>query len=163
MTQCSGKFRKIKFMGEDIYLMNGNTVIMKKLLICFMTVLSFVLLGGCDVNEMSSLKEISKPYVGTFVCEELLYGEVNRLPLFEVCRLTLRADETFELYMKTQTGEQASYVGEYRCEKDLRHICFDVSVRSHKVSRSFAYESGKIIVEENIGGRLLFARFVLFG
>ena len=61
-----------------------NTIGMKKLLpaLFFLLFLPPVL-TGCSVSDMSSLTELSRPYVGEYACEELRLGEEDMLCRFE--------------------------------------------------------------------------------
>ena len=47
------------------------------------------LLCGCSVSEMSTLRELSRPYTGEYACETLTYAGRDLLEGYEYIRLTL--------------------------------------------------------------------------
>lgn len=133
---------------------------MRKVLCYLAVALSLVLFVGCDVDDMSSLDEISKPYVGEFTLETLRFGEKDLSDGFESCRLTLRADGAFSINLVEEDGRENSYSGTYRFDRDVGAVTFSLPVGMKEISRTYRYEEGAIVVCENVGGRLLFARFV---
>ena len=48
---------------------------MRKVFACFAPLfLAAALLCGCSVSEMSTLRELSRPYTGEYACETLTYA-----------------------------------------------------------------------------------------
>ena len=46
-------------------------------------------LSSCQPEKMSTLADVSKPYLGVYDCEKLQLGELNVLKDFEYLRISL--------------------------------------------------------------------------
>lgn len=135
---------------------NAHTLGMRNLLFILFALFCLFPLAACDVNEMSSLEEISKPYTGEYQCEKLLYGAKDYTDLYEI-KLTLEADGSFRLSYRDGHGGEGGYQGQYVYEENI--IVFTSKNGAKSVSRGFLYENGIISIELPIGGKLLHAEF----
>lgn len=112
-------------------------------------------LSACDVDEMTTLAEVSRPYVGEYRCERLLLGGEDMLPRFEICRLELAYGGEFTLFYRTREGLEGEYGGYYSFSPDQSSVVFS----ARGMEREFPVVSGSIVIELNLGGRLLLAVF----
>ncbi len=119
--------------------------------------LSLLLLTGCDVKEMSSLKEISKPYTGEYRCETLLLGSTNLLQQYKYIKLNLKPDGDFLLSYRDTADREGEYGGEYTFKGDS--VSFTAKNGLLDETRSFPYEKGKIYIQLPFSGKLLIAEF----
>ncbi len=117
-------------------------------------------LSACDVSEMTTLAEISRPYAGVYVCEELTLGGKDMLPYFDSIELELGYDGTFTLSYATPFSD-GEYSGGYEVSPDGDEIRLLVPSRGRDLPRTFSFEGGALAIEHNLGGRLLFAKFAL--
>ena len=62
---------------------------------------------------MSSLTDLSRPYVGEYICEELRFGEEDLLGGFEYVRLTLGPDGDAQLTWRTVDGGEGATALQY--------------------------------------------------
>lgn len=129
---------------------------MRNLLFILFAIFCLFPLAACDVNEMSSLIEISKPYAGEYQCEKLIYGDKDYTDLYEI-KLTLKADGSFQLAYQDEHGREGGYQGNYAYEENM--ITFTSKNGAKSVSRGFLYKDGVLSIELPIGGKLLHAEF----
>lgn len=135
---------------------------MRKVIVLFGLVMSSLFaLTGCDVSQMSSLPELSKPYTGFYECETLSYGGEDALTKFESVMLELDYSGKFQLSYRTENGNTGKYGGTYSMDLEAEEITFSAHAGLRSVSRSFAYRDGTILVEMPINGKLLYAVFKL--
>ena len=123
--------------------------------------LCLIALAACDVNEMSSLPELSKPFVGVYACEKLTLGDKDMLSKFEKISLELEYDGTFELSYLGIDGAEGSYGGKYSVSPDNNAITMSMNTGARSVSRTFRIEKGVILIDGNVLGKLLYAEFRL--
>lgn len=133
-----------------------NTIGMKKLLpaLFFLLFLPPVL-TGCSVSDMSSLTELSRPYVGEYTCEELRLGEEDMLDRFEYVRLTLGPDGDAQLTWRTMEGGE----GETLLHYEMHEGSITLSKAGRMGAYTFPVEQGAIVITHNIIGRMLYAKF----
>ena len=114
-------------------------------------------LPACEgsVYEMSSLTELSRPYVGEYACEELRLGEEDMLDRFEYVRLTLGPDGDAQLTWRTMEGGEGATLLYY----EMREGSITLSQAGRMGAHTFPVEQGAIVITHNIIGRMLYAKF----
>ena len=132
---------------------------MRKLLLFASLCASLLLLGGCDVTEMGSLPELSKPYVGVYKCETLSLGGEDVLNKFEDIQLELEYGGDFSLSFQTLEGMEGEYEGEYEVSVEDEEIKLSVTSGGAEKQFYFRMEKGEILLDYNLGGKLLHASF----
>ena len=132
-----------------------NTIGMKKLLPALFFLLFPPVLTGCSVSDMSSLTELSRPYVGEYTCEELRLGEEDMLDRFEYVRLTLGPDGDAQLTWRTMEGGEGATLLYYK----MREGSITLSKAGRMGAYTFPVEQGAIVITHNIIGRMLYAKF----
>ena len=118
-------------------------------------------LCGCDVREMSTLPELSKPYTGVYECTQLSLGGEDTLGRFEYVRLELKGDETFALTYRTAEGGEGGMEGEYKMDVERGEVILTKKTLVRAVSYVFAVENGAIRGDMNLNGQLLHAEFMM--
>ena len=132
---------------------------MRKILLLASACLSLFLLGGCDVSEMGSLPELSKPYVGVYECEKLTLGGEEMLEKFEKIQLELEYKGDFTLSYLTLEGMEGEYEGEYEVSVDDEEIKLAMTSAGEEKQFYLRMEKGEILFDYNLGGKLLHASF----
>lgn len=130
---------------------------MRKIICAFLPALFPLLLTGCNVKEMSSLRDVSKPYVGEYQCEKLTLGGNDMLGRFEYVRLNLEYDGKFTLSYCGENGSKGKFGGEYDFGEN--GVTFTADYGQIYESRTFPYEKGVLYIEYPFGGTLLHAEF----
>ena len=132
---------------------------MKKLFLLAFVCFSLFLLGGCDVSEMGSLPDLSKPYVGVYQCEKLTLGGEEMLEKFEKIQLELEYKGDFLLSFQTLEGLEGEYEGEYEVSIEDEEIKLSMTSAGAEKYFFFRMEKGEILFDYNLGGKLLHASF----
>lgn len=130
---------------------------MRKSICAAITALCVLFFTGCDVNDMSSLREISRPYVGEYNCEILTLGGEEMLHHFKYVKLNLSYKGEFTLSYCDKGGMKGEYAGTYSLGED--GITFTSQNGTVRESRTFPYEKGVISVQIALGEKLLLAEF----
>ena len=132
---------------------------MRKILLCASVCFSLLLLGGCNVSEMGSLPELSKPYVCVYECEDLSLGGEEMLDKFEKIQLELEYKGDFTLSFLTLEGMEGEYEGEYEVSVEDEELKLSMTSAGAEKSFYFRMEKGEILLDYNLGGKLLHASF----
>ena len=114
-------------------------------------------LTGCDVQKMSSLRDISKPYAAEYHCKKLQIGGEDMLDRFETVKLNLRYDGKFSLTFTDTDDHTASYDGAYTFDENGVTLIKKVGAREE--AHTFPYEKGVIYIDFPLGEKLLLAEF----
>lgn len=129
---------------------------MKKIL-CIFALCCTLIFSGCKVEEMSTLRDISRPYAGEYKCRKLTLGGQDLLGRFDYLKLNLNYFGKFRLtYAEVSAGE-GEYSGTYEAREE--EIAFCASAGGEKKRYVFPYESGTVRVELLLGEKLLYAEF----
>lgn len=129
-------------------------------ILCTAALACCLLLSGCNVNEMSSLRDLSRPYAGELKCAKLQLGNEDFLSEFEFVKLKLGYFGDFRLFYKTALGEEGEYTGAYRVKED-ETIEFSVNSGGEEKKFFFPYRNGTVTVALPMGEKLLLAEFSL--
>lgn len=120
---------------------------------------SLTVFTGCDLNSMTTLSEISRPYVGEYECKTLRLGAEDMTVRFESVKLNLKYDGEFILSYKGKSANKGEWSGRYRVSPDGDEITLSVKESARTVERTFPIDKGTIIVDWNFAGKLLHAEF----
>lgn len=116
-------------------------------------------LTACDVQKMSTLQDISKPYAAEYKCKKLQMGGKDLLEDYEYLKLDLKNGGKFRCFYLDKQGNEGEYTGKYRVSKEEGSITFYSDVNGEETSYTFPYEKGKVSVEYLFGDRLLYGEF----
>ena len=90
---------------------------MRKVFACLAPLLlAATILCGCSVSEMSTLRELSRPYTGEYECEKLTYAGRDLLGDYEYIRLTLEYGDEAALRWKDHAGGEGGFALSYEAE-----------------------------------------------
>lgn len=116
--------------------------------------LSFaLLLTGCDVDEMSTLKDLSRPYVGEYRCKRLELGGEDVLKEYKAVKLDLGQDGSYRLFYRRADGGTGEHSGTYSMKEER------IRLTSAGSSYEFPYQNGAVRIESLFAGKLLYAEF----
>lgn len=116
-------------------------------------------LSGCNVSEMSTLSDLSKPYVGLYECEQIQLGSKDMTERFEYIRLELTYGGDFELTYRSREGNEGGYGGTYSVDTAAHKITLTANAGFVRRSFTFPMENGKIYADHTVQGKLLHAVF----
>lgn len=113
-----------------------------------------LLLGNA---KQSDLKEISKPYAGTYACKEMKYGERDLSEYISAAMLELKNDGTYVLSVEMKNGKTRKSAGDYEVNGET--IAFIDKTKKHAPRRVFSRRNDEIEVVTMLHGKTLFFLF----
>ncbi len=128
-----------------------------KFFVLFTLLFSVCTLSACDVERMTTLPELSRPYMGVYECEILRLGERELSADFEYLRIELYADGNFRLHYRTKGGEEGGFEGEFEADPTRKEITFRLP--KEEKSRTYPMREGAIFIDEMFLGKPLHAEF----
>lgn len=111
-------------------------------------------LTGCDVEKMSSLKDISRPYAAEYKCKKLQLGGEDLLGGFDYVKLRLGYGGDYTLFYAGEEGE-GEQSGTYELSSDEGKITMHGGGKTY----IFPYEKGTVRIQLQFQDRLLLAEF----
>lgn len=133
--------------------------ILKSIPVLFFLLCVAMTLCSCEVAEMGTLPELSKPYLGVYRCESISLGGEDMTEKFQSIELELGYNGSFSLSYKDERGRKGEYHGSY--ETDGEEITFTALRGIKNTSFTFPMEKGKIYVDYPLGPKLLHAVFAM--
>ena len=113
-----------------------------------------------DVASLGGLKDISKPYLGTYECEEIFLGGEDRSGDFEYLRIELSDGGKMMLYYREKSGKKGEAEGKYTYDREAKTITLYTDFMGRELKRSFPLEGGEIDISARYGGKTLVMKFV---
>ena len=106
----------------------------------------------------STLKDVTKPYLGEYECKSATLGETEYVDDFSFIRLELKQNGEFTLYYSHKNGKNGEESGSYLYDKNEKTITLtygEVGV----LKRKFPLKNGEIYVTLPIGSQTLSMKF----
>lgn len=122
---------------------------------CACALLCALLATGCAVDEMTTLKEVSRPYVGEYRCKRLLLGGEDRTEEYDLV-LSLGYHGELSLRARNGTGEH-TLMGNYELDGEAGALLVTPSGGERKLL--LPYREGVVSLGYVLGGKLLYAEF----
>lgn len=130
---------------------------MWKLFLTLGLIFSVCSMAGCDVQKMSTLSELSRPYAGVYTCESVRLG--GQVISDSELSLELAYGGDFTLTYRTPNGEFDAWNGKYTVDEAAEEITMSATRGSETFSRTYRFEDGVIYIDENFLGRRFIAEF----
>jgi len=106
----------------------------------------------------STLKDITKPYLGEYECKSAVLGKKDLLKNFSNIILTLREDNTFLLRYQEKKGKPREETGRYHYDAEKKCVRFFFDGK-RGFERDFPLENGDLNVALKMGAWTLSLRF----
>ena len=107
--------------------------------------------------KKSDLKEISKPYAGTYECKKMQYGDRDLKEYVKGATLELKNDGTYVLTVELKNGKTRQSKGAY--EVDGETIAFVDKTKKNAPRRVFSRKNDEIEVIATLHGKTLYFLF----
>lgn len=111
------------------------------------------------VSQMSSLEELSLPHLGYYTCEEITLGGKEITADFSLLRIELKRDGKMLLCMRDALGRECTQEFSYEYTQGEEELLIRAQVGERTVERKLRFEDGAILFIENLGGKVLIAKF----
>lgn len=112
-----------------------------------------------NLMNMSSLEDVSKPYVGVYECKYIMFGGENLLDKFDYVKFELLRNGVYKIEFKDKNNVKGVYRGHYEYDNSNNFITIDENVFGHKIKKSFTAEKGCVEVNVQYGDKLLAVKF----
>lgn len=104
------------------------------------------------------MKEITKPYLGEYECENATFSGRDLLTEFSYIRLELKEDGTFLLHGKTKTGKTHKEQGVYTYDAEREELCLSLG-KDGELKRNLPLKNGAFCIDVSFGGKSLHMQF----
>ena len=111
------------------------------------------------VSQMSTLEELSMPYLGQYTCEEITIGGKEITGDFTLLRIELKRDGRMFLCVRDAFGKEQTQEFSYDYSVRDSEITIRATVGNRTTERKLRFEDGTILFIENLGGKALIAKF----
>lgn len=112
-----------------------------------------------NLMSMSSLEDVSKPYVGVYECKYIMFGDENLLDKFNYVKFELLLNGVYKIEFKDKHNVKGVYRGHYEYDTANNLITIDENVFGNRIKKSFIAEKGAIDVTVQYGDKLLAIKF----
>lgn len=112
-----------------------------------------------DANELTTLPEISKPYVGVYECEELYFGGEEWLGRFDFLELSLERYGEYVLRFREKGGRSGETKGKYSYSIADSTLTLEANVFGETKRRTFSVEKGVVGLTFPLGEKVFLAKF----
>ncbi len=132
----------------------------KKNLGVALSALFLVVLSGCSVAQLTSLRAFSQPWIGVYECTEAYYGEENVFSYVREILLTLEADDRFTVQIMPRLGTTIRGAGNYEYSEETGTITFWISSGGQTRRCSTVMQDGEFLLSHSFGEKTMRLRFV---
>ena len=122
----------------------------------FASLCSCILCSSCKIGD--TLPEITKPYLGEYECNQVIFNHKEYLKEFDYVRLTLNPDDTFTLAYKKKGENKHEETGNYVYEQDKQELVLSSSYLAG-YQRRVPLKDGIITLSISFGGNEFMAQF----
>lgn len=121
----------------------------------------FVPLMALALNAMAltGLKDVARPYLGTYECKYVMLGDENLLDGMEYINFELLPKSIFKIEFKDKNGVKGLYRGHYTFDENEGTITINENIFGKKVNKTFCAEDGTIQVNLIFGSTPLSIKF----
>lgn len=108
---------------------------------------------------MTGLKDIARPYLGTYECKYARLGEEDLLDTLDYIRFELLPKDIFKIEFRDKNGVKGLYRGHYTFSEKNGEITINENIFGKKVKKTFSAENGAIQVNLKFGDVPLSIKF----
>ncbi len=111
----------------------------------------------------NSLTEITRPYLGVYQCQQLLFDGKDILDSFDYIKIELKSDGEMVAFYKDKHGKCGDVVTKYEYDERTQLLTVTAEVGSKKIKRSFPLKNGELYVHIHYETKTLTMKFVQNG
>ena len=112
-----------------------------------------------DVSSLGELKDVSRPYLGTYECERIFLGEEEKTDRFEYVRIELQPEGKMKLLYQEKQGKKGEAEARYSYDTQKNLLTVYVDIAGFEQKKTFPVENGVLELSVRYGGRMLMMRF----
>lgn len=108
---------------------------------------------------LTGLKDVSRPYLGTYECKYVMLGDKNLLDDMDYINFALLPKNIFKIEFRDKKGVKGLYRGHYTFSEKDGEITINENIFGKRVSKTFSAENGVIQVNLIFGDSPLSIKF----
>jgi len=112
-----------------------------------------------NVMAFTGLKDIARPYLGTYECKYARLGERDLLEELDYITFALTPKNIFKIEFRDKNGVKGLYRGHYSFSEKDKTITINENIFGKKVTKTFIAERGTIQVNLKFGDEPLAIKF----
>lgn len=136
---------------------------MKKKISVLFAVAALLCLFLCafEIDKNSSLKDLTHPYINTYVCTEATLGDEDLLEQYEYFTITFLDTEHLEISFKKKGGKKHIYQCPYVYDKKSGEFSAEIGILGFKFRQSAKIKQGKFLISMPILSKQLTMKFAV--
>jgi hypothetical protein len=112
--------------------------------------LIFMFCCAFKIDENSSLKDFTHPYINTYECTYAMFGGDNLLDDFDYFKITLLNKKELEVSFKKQDEAKKSFTCPYEYDKKSGELTAEIGILGYKYRQKVIIKEGKFTISFNI-------------
>lgn len=113
-----------------------------------------------NVSSLGGLKDITKPYLGAYECEQIYFGNEDQTDRFDYVRMELEPEGEAKLLYKEKNGRKGEIEAKYTYDTESDTLTIIADFMGAEKKKSFPVKKGTIDVSVRYGGKILMMKFV---
>lgn len=113
-----------------------------------------------NVSALGGLQDIAKPYLGTYECEKIFFGNEDATDRFDYIRIELMSEGEMKLLYKEKEGKRGEAKAEYSYDVEKNVLTITADVMGQEKKKSVPVEKGAFDLSVRYGGKMLLMKFV---
>ena len=121
---------------------------MKIKTLCAGLLAMIVLLFACafTIDENSSIKELTHPYMNTYECTRATLGDADLLEEYEYFRIIIGENEKLEVLMKKKGEQEQSFASTYKFDEHTRELTAEIGILGFAYRQKTIIRNGKFVI-----------------
>ena len=110
-----------------------------------------------------NLTEITRPYLGVYECEQLLFDGKDLLDDFKYIKIELKSDGEMLVHFSDKQGKKSSVSARYEYDEQVELLTVSTQMGTKTIKRSFPLKNGELYVHITYETKTLSMKFVQNG
>ena len=121
---------------------------MKKRLFVAGLLATLVITFACafTIDENSSVKDLTHPYINTYECTRATLGETDLLEEYEYFRIIIGEGEELTVLFNQKGGKEHRYASTYKFDKDTHELTAEIGILGFTYRQKTIIENGKFTI-----------------
>lgn len=121
---------------------------MKKRLFVAGLLAALVITFACafTIDENSSVKDLTHPYINSYECTRATLGETDLLEEYEYFRIIIGEGEELTVLFKQKGGKEHRYASTYKFDKDTHELTAEIGILGFTYRQKTIIENGKFTI-----------------
>lgn len=139
----------------------AHTPLMKKRATFLCVLAVFVILFACafKLDENSSIKDLTHPYINTYECTRATLGETDLLEEYEYFRIIVGENNDLKVLFKRKDGKAYEFSSKYTFDDTTHELTAEIGVLGYTYKQKTIIEKGRFTISMPILNKQLIMIF----